>query len=66
MESIFTLLQRAFSQTIASIAHNWPFLAASILVAAITKAFADAGKVTALLKRFRGASVLAATGAAAA
>lgn len=64
MNSFLTLLQQAFSQTLVSAAHNWPFLAASIAVAALTKVFADAGKVTALLKRFRGASVLAATGAA--
>ena len=64
MEFIDRIFKDAFSQTIASIAHNWPFLAASIAVAAFTKVFADAGKVTALLRRFRGAGVLAATGAA--
>lgn len=64
MELIDSIFQDAFSQTLVSVAHNWPFLAASIAVAALAKVFADAGKVTALLKRFRGAGVLAATGAA--
>lgn len=64
MEFIDRIFQDAFSQTLVSIAHNWPFLAASILVAAITKVFADADKVAALLRRFRGAGVFAATGAA--
>ena len=64
MDFLITLVKNAVLQTLVSLAHNWPYLLASILVAAALKAFIDAKKVSAFLQRFRGASVLAATGAA--
>ena len=64
MNHILDLASKAFAQTIVSLAHNWPYLLASILVAAALKAFVDTDKVAAFLQRYGGASVLAATGAA--
>jgi len=64
MDYVLNLAGTAFTQTIVSLAHNWPYLLASILVAAALKAFVDTDKVAAFLQRYGGASVLAATGAA--
>ena len=64
MDFIMGLLQRSFEQVLLSLLHNWPFLLASILIAAILKLFVDARKVSAFLARHRGAGVGAATAAA--
>jgi uncharacterized membrane protein YraQ (UPF0718 family) len=64
MDYLLNLANTAFTQTIVSLAHNWPYLLASILVAAALKAFVDTDKVAAFLQRYGGASVFAATGAA--
>ena len=64
MNPALALFRNAFAETLASIAHNWPYLLASILIAAALKAFIDTDKVAGFLRRWKGASVLAATGAA--
>lgn len=64
MEYVLNLAGTAFAQTAVSLTHNWPYLLASILVAAALKAFVDTDKVAAFLQRYGGASIFAATGAA--
>lgn len=64
MDFFITLFKNAGAQTLVSLSHNWPYLLASILIAAALKAFVDANRVSVFLQRFRGAGVFAATGAA--
>jgi uncharacterized protein len=64
MRFIADLVGQALLQVLASLSHNWPFLLASILIAAALKAFVDASRVGAFLRRFRRAGILAATAAA--
>ena len=64
MDFILGLLQRSFEQVLLSLLHNWPFLLASILIAAVLKLFVDARNVSAFLARRRGAGVGMATAAA--
>lgn len=64
MDFIERLFLEAGRQTLVTLSHNWPFLLASILVAAGLKAFVDADRVSAFLSRWRGLGVVAATGAA--
>jgi uncharacterized membrane protein YraQ (UPF0718 family) len=64
MDFIIDLFLQAARQTAVALAHNWPFLLASILVAGALAAFVDARGVAAFLRRHRGTSVLAATAAA--
>ncbi|OHD17121.1 MAG: hypothetical protein A2087_01100 [Spirochaetes bacterium GWD1_61_31] len=64
MDYLITLFQKVFGQTLVSLAHNWPFLAASILIAAGLKTFVATAKVSAFIRRFRGAGVFVATAAA--
>src|SRR5512137_2068587 len=64
MDFILDLLQRSFGQLLLSLLHNWPFLLASILVAAVLKVFVDADRISSFLGRHRQAGVVAATAAA--
>lgn len=64
MDFILTLLEESVSKVFLSVMHNWPFLLASIVIAAFLKLYVDAGKVAALLRRFRRAGVAVATTAA--
>lgn len=64
MDFILGLLQRSFEQVLLSLLHNWPFLLASILIAAVLTLFVDARRVSAFLARHRGAGVGVATAAA--
>lgn len=64
MGIVLNLAGQAFERTVVSLAHNWPYLLASIIIAAALKAFVDTNKVAGFLQRYEGASVLAATGAA--
>lgn len=64
MDFVVALFQRAIGQTLVSLSHNWPYLLASVVVAAVLKAFVDAQRISAFMNRFKGASVLAATVAA--
>lgn len=64
MERIIVLFEEAFAQTIVALAHNWPYLLASIIIAAALKVFIKSEKVAVFLGRFRKAGVIAATMAA--
>jgi len=64
MSFVLGLLQRSFEQVLLSLLHNWPFLLASIVIAAVLKLFVDANRVSAFLARHRGAGVGVATAAA--
>lgn len=64
MDFIAALLVEAARQTALALAHNWPYLLASLLVAGALEAFVDTERVAAFLARFRAVGVVAATGAA--
>ena len=64
MEHVVEILRTAALQTATSLAHNWPYLAVSVLVAAALRVFADTGRLAGFLNRHRGAGVLLATAAA--
>jgi hypothetical protein len=64
MDFILGLVERSVRQVLLSLLHNWPYLAASILIAALMQAFVDVKKVSAFLGRHRQAGVMAATAAA--
>lgn len=64
MDFLTALFARSLTQTLVSLSHNWPYLLASILVAASLKAYMDVGRVTAFLQRHQGAGVVTATAAA--
>jgi hypothetical protein len=64
MERIFVLFDSAFNQTLLALSHNWPYLLASIFIAAALKVFIKSEKVADFLSRFRKAGVVAATIAA--
>ena len=64
MDFILDLTLQSAEQVLLSLWHNWPYLLASILIAAALKLFLDAERVSAFLKRYRSAGVLAATTAA--
>ncbi|HET7838367.1 MAG TPA: permease [Rectinemataceae bacterium] len=64
MDFAIALLRNSAQQTLVSLSHNWPYLLASILIAAALKVFVDADRISAFLARHRGAGVLTATAAA--
>ncbi len=64
MEFILNLTISSITQVLTSLLHNWPYLAISVVIAALLKLYVDAEKVSAFISRFRGASVVAATTAA--
>jgi uncharacterized membrane protein YraQ (UPF0718 family) len=64
MRFVADLIGQASLQVLVSLSHNWPFLLASIFIAAALKALVEPGKISGILKRFRGAGVFAATGLA--
>lgn len=64
MNFILNLTLRSTEQVLLSLWHNWPYLLASILIAAALKLFLDPGRVSAFLNRYRRTGVLAATTAA--
>jgi uncharacterized protein len=64
MNPLMELLLTTTQQVWHTLAANWPFLAASALVAAALKVYVDQSRVSAFLRRHQGAGVLAATGAA--
>jgi uncharacterized protein len=64
MDFILTLTLQSAEQVLLSLRHNWPYLLASILIAAALKLYVDADRVSAFLKRNRNTGVLAATTAA--
>ncbi len=64
MNSFLGLLGRTFDQVALSLLHNWPFLLASIAIAAVLKHAVDARRLSAFLARHRRAGVAIATAAA--
>lgn len=64
MEFYRALLIESALRTLESLGRNWPYLLASVVIAAALEVLIDTGGVGALLRRFRGAGVLAATAAA--
>jgi uncharacterized protein len=64
MDFVLGLLKDSVEKVVLTFVHNWPFLLARILVAALLKLFVDARKVSAFLQRYRGVGVAAATAAA--
>lgn len=64
MDFILSVSYKAVEQVGGAWLHNWPYLAASIIIATVLKLYVDAEKVSTFLKRFQGAGVAAATTAA--
>jgi hypothetical protein len=64
MDFIVNLVELSVRQVVLSLLHNWPYLLASILIAALMQVFVDGKKVSAFLGRHRRAGVVAATAAA--
>jgi len=64
MDFIISVLERSIGQVFLSLLHNWPYLVASIVIAAVLAVSVDAKKVSAFLGRHRGAGVVTATAAA--
>ena len=64
MDFVVGLLTRSFEQVLLSLLHNWPFLLASIVIAAALKLFVDSRRVSAFLARHRKAGIAVATAAA--
>jgi uncharacterized membrane protein YraQ (UPF0718 family) len=64
MEFILNVAIKSIEQVWLSLLHNWPYLAVSMMIAALLKLYINTEKVSAFLNRYRGASVVAATTAA--
>jgi uncharacterized membrane protein YraQ (UPF0718 family) len=64
MEFILNVAITSIGQVWLSLLHNWPYLAASVVIATLLKQYVNAEKVSAFLNRYRGASVVGATAAA--
>src|SRR5512143_3959779 len=64
MNIVLDFLLKTLGQVWLTFAHNWPFLLVSALIAGLLKVYVDQQRVAAFLRRYQGASVLAATGAA--
>ena len=64
MEFILNVAITAIEQVWLSLLHNWPYLAMSVVIAALLKLYVNAERAAALLNRYRGASVVAATAVA--
>jgi uncharacterized protein len=64
MDFILNLVTISLEQVLLSLQHNWPFLAMSVIIAALLKLYINAEKVSSFLNRHRGSSVVAATAAA--
>jgi len=64
MDFILNLFEQSVRQVLLSLLHNWPYLLASILIAALLQVFVDVKKVSAFLGRHRSAGVVGATAAA--
>ncbi len=61
MEFILNLVIQSIGKVWLTLLHNWPFLLVSVVIAALLKMYISAEKVSAFLKRYSGAGVLAAT-----
>jgi uncharacterized protein len=61
MDFILYLTIQSIEKVWLTLQHNWPFLFVSVVIAALLKLYLSADKVSASLKRYSGAGVLAAT-----
>ena len=64
MEFILNVVIAAIGQVWLALQHNWPYLAASVVIATLLKLYVNAQQVSAYLNRHRGAGVVVATTAA--
>jgi uncharacterized protein len=64
MEFILNVVIEAIGQVWVTLQHNWPYLAASLVIATLLKLYINAQQVSAFLIRYRGAGVVVATTAA--
>jgi hypothetical protein len=64
MTVVLTLLAKTLGQVWHTLTVNWPFLAAGLVVAAVTRLYLDPERVARFLQRHQGVGVLAATGTA--
>jgi len=64
MEFILNILIESIGQVCVTLQHNWPYLAASVVIATLLKLYVNAQQVSAFLNRHRGAGVFVATTAA--
>lgn len=64
MNFILNVTNHAVAEVLLSLAHNWPYLLISILIASALKKFVDMEKVSAFLNRNSKTGVFAATAAA--
>lgn len=64
MEFILSLTITSMEQVWLAWLHNWPYLAASMIIATLLKLYVDGQRVSAFLNRYRRAGVVAATTAA--
>jgi len=64
MDFLKELAVTSMGQVLLTLQHNWPYLVASVVIASLLKLYVNAEKVSALLNRYRGASVITATVAA--
>jgi uncharacterized membrane protein YraQ (UPF0718 family) len=64
MEFILNVVIAAIEQVWLALQHNWPYLAASVVIATLLKLYVNAQQVSAFLNRHRGAGVVVATTAA--
>jgi uncharacterized membrane protein YraQ (UPF0718 family) len=64
MNPVVALALKSGQQVLASLAHNWPFLAVSVVIAAVLKLYTNPASISAFLNRRRTAGVIGATVAA--
>ena len=64
MEFILNVMMTSIGQVWLTLQHNWPYLAASVVIATLLKLYVNAQQVSAFLNRYRGAGVVVATAAA--
>jgi hypothetical protein len=64
MEFIINLASISVTKVLLTLQHNWIYLVLSVIIATVLKLYVNAEKVSALLNRYHGASVVTATVAA--
>ena len=64
MNPVVELALKSVQQVLASLAHNWPFLAVSVVIAAVLKLYLNPASISAFLNRRQAAGVVGATVAA--
>ncbi len=64
MQFVLNLAIESLEKVWVSWQHNWPYLLASVVIASLLRLYVNAGQVSAFLKRYRKAGVVAATVAA--